>query len=96
MKLELIKILFDNFDTVDIDDEFDRYLNETYSFGDVGGPYVYLIPSTVLKKCSPVDYDCYQVDWLDEQDYIEYEGYHWKKADYEEALEIYEEQEDEE
>ena len=94
MKMELIEILMDDYECVEIDEEFEKYLDDTYSFDYVGGPFQYLTPSTVLKECSPGDYDAYQADWLDEQDYVEHNGIYWKKEDYKEALEIYEEQED--
>ena len=94
MKMELIEILMDDYAVVDVDEEFEQYINDTYSFEYMGGPFEYMIPSCVLKEMSPGDYDAYQADWLDGQDYVEYEGYHWKKSDYEEALEIFNEQED--
>lgn len=45
--------------------QYDEMLNEAYSFGDVGGAFVHMLPSEVLEKVDRVAYHTGFCDWLD-------------------------------
>jgi hypothetical protein len=87
------EILFGSFSPIDEEEVFDEYLNEVYSFSLVGGPFSNLDPAEVLKEVDPMQYDISKNEFLNEE-YTEYKGEYWKTEDFQEAEEMYEEQEE--
>lgn len=70
-----------NCDSVDTQKEYDRYLNEIYSFTRLGAPFDMLEPAEVMKKMLTIDYDNGYSDFLDNQDYDEvFAGEYYEKS----------------
>lgn len=85
MNEELLEYLEDNYEPVDTDKEYDDYLDNNYSFHNVGGPFTYLVPSKVLKEMSPTDYRIDKQEFLDNSDLMPLGTEYWRKNDYEDA-----------
>ena len=81
-------VLYDEFEPVDVDEQFDNFLDSMYNFEDVGYPFAYFNPSKVLKTMDGVNYRTMKNDYINEQNYVyDYDEY-WRKDDYEKAEEI--------
>jgi hypothetical protein len=77
----------------DAEKQFITHLEETYSFQQVGGPFQFMSPATVLKEIDPVAYDQDMNDWLDYQDeLVEENETYWRKEDYTEACNIHDDE----
>ena len=88
----LPQILKEDYKPVDVTKEFRGDLNERYSFEDVGGPFVFMSPSVVLREIDPTAYDQEFANWLDQAEYVEFDDDYYHQKDVEEAEEKYEEE----
>ncbi len=84
----LRECLYDSAEPIDIEQVFDDFLDEIYDFKSVGLPFSHFNPSDVLKQFSPTTYRTMRNDYVNEKDFIEYDGEHWDKNDYEKAEEL--------
>ena len=81
-------VLYDEFEPIDVEEQFDNYLDSMYDFKDVGYPFSYYSPAKVLKKMDEVNYRTMRNDYINEQNYVyDYDEY-WNKDDFEKAEEI--------
>lgn len=73
---------------------YDDMLDECFSFGSVGGVFVYMRPSEVLEKVDNVAYHSGFCDWLDDEirnDVIqEIEGEYYRVRDVDAAIDDWE------
>jgi len=87
------EILFTNFNPIDEEIVFDEYLNEVYNFSCVGGPFSRISPADVLKNVDYIQYNEIKMDFINFH-YTEHAGEYWTTEDFQEAKEMYEEQEE--
>ncbi len=89
----LWEILVQDFTQFDAEEQFVNHLEETYSFRQVGGPFQFMSPATVLKEVDPVSYDQEMNNWLDSQDdLVEENESYWSKEDHAEACDIHDDE----
>ena len=88
----LPQILKEDYKPVNVTKEFKGDLNERYSFEDIGGPFIFMAPSVVLREIDPASYDQEFANWLDQAEYVEYDGDYYRQEDIEEAEEMYREE----
>ena len=65
MHPKLLEAIEDELTPVDLEQLYDEMLDECYSFGNVGGPFMCMQPSRVLKEIDPTAYRCGFNDWMD-------------------------------
>lgn len=70
---------------VDLEARYDDMIDECYSFKDVGGPFAFMLPSTVLKECDPIAYRCGLSDWEGEE-FTEFDNEYYDKCEFSDAL----------
>lgn len=72
---------------VDREAAFDAMLDECYSFAAVGGPFMYMQPSAVLREQDPTAYRCGVNDYADGEAWVEIEGETYDQAEVEAVIE---------
>jgi len=78
---EFKKFIRSNCDEVNTQKEYNRYLNEIYSFTRLGAPFDMLEPAEVMKKMLTVDYDNGYSEYLNNQSYDEvFAGEYYEKS----------------
>jgi hypothetical protein len=75
MKEKIIEeIIHSNHSPVNVEYLFCDFLDETYSFKEVGGPFEHMTPSSVLREMDPTWYRTgiadYEDDLVENQDYL--------------------------
>lgn len=81
---ELINYVVDALTPININDEYDTHLDETYSFEKIGGPFENMCPSVVLNEVDPIMYNQCLNDFVEGEGWIELEGNYYDK----ESIEI--------
>ena len=87
----LPQILKEDYKPVNVKKVFNTVFNEMYSFEDIGGPFIFMSPSLVLREMDPTAYDQEFANWLDQAEYVEFDDDYYRQKDVEEASEIWEE-----
>lgn len=72
---------------VDREAAFDAMLDECYSFAAVGGPFMYMQPSAVLREQDPTAYRCGVNDFADGEPWVEIGGETYQQAEVEAVIE---------
>lgn len=72
---------------VDREAAFDAMLDECYSFAAVGGPFMYMQPSAVLREQDPIAYRCGVNDFADGEPWVEIDGETYDQAEVEAVIE---------
>ena len=81
---ELEQKIADDLTKIDREARFDESINESYSFGKIGGPFAHMQPAAVLKKCDPTAYRCGVNDYQDGEGWIEVAGENYDAREVEE------------
>jgi hypothetical protein len=72
---------------IDVEEDFDRMLDECYSFDSVGGPFEYMTPSRVLKEMDPIAHRVGVSEHSDSEDWYEINGDYYDKREVSKAQE---------
>lgn len=80
----------DNLTPVDGESRYADFLNDCYSFADVGGPFAYMRPGDVLREMDPTAFRCGVNDYLDGDDFTYFEGEYYDSREFDQAKEEYE------
>ncbi len=89
------EILFDSFNYLDYNEvieDFENHFNEEYSFFDVGGPFTHMEPTEVLMVMDNYRYEHIQNDYIKENFTEVEKDKYFRTDEYEQALEMFEEE----
>jgi hypothetical protein len=66
---------------IDVEESFDRMLDECYSFDSVGGPFAHMSPSRVLREMDPIAHRVGVSEHSDSEDWYEINGDYYERRD---------------
>ena len=72
---------------IDREEQFDRMLDDCYSFEGVGGPFSSMSPSQVLKEVDPTAHRCGVNDYADGENWVEVDGEYYDQDEAEKVKE---------